>query len=423
MEDTGKYLIHATFGADGVVERSDVVGAVFGQTEGLLGDELDIRGLQESAKLGRIDVEVESTDGRSHGNITIASSLDRVETATLGAALETIERIGPCRATVEISSIEDVRSAKRRAVIDRATELLNTAFDEAVIDSEAILEQVRERIRVADITEYEGLPAGPNVETSDAAIVVEGRADVLTLLRYGIKNAIAVEGTNIPEKVADLTREKTVTAFLDGDRGGELIRRELQQIGEVDYVAQAPEGRSVEDLSRKEVDTALRNKMPVAALEEGRSPVFFENAEPLGSESESESATAESESTDSATDDPLETPEETGAGADGTVSDVIPTLEDHVRAVTGSERGRFLTEELQSTRELEVSDVFDALEDTGQVPWAVVIDGPITQRLLDVAAQRGVDVFVGTELGAVVKQPTAVRVRTFDEIGVVSPAE
>jgi hypothetical protein len=163
--------------------------------------------------------------------------------------------------------------------------------------------------------------------------------------------------------------------------------------------------------------------MPVAALEEGRSPVFFEKAEPLGSASESESAMAESESTDSATEDPLETPEETGAGADGTVSDVIPTLEDHVRAVTGSERGRFLTEELQSTRELDVSDVFDALEESGQVPWAVVIDGPITQRLLDVAAQRGVDVFVGTELGAVVKQPTAVRVRTFDEIGVVSPAE
>ena len=38
MQDTAKYLIHADITTDGVVERSDVVGAVFGQTEGLLGD-------------------------------------------------------------------------------------------------------------------------------------------------------------------------------------------------------------------------------------------------------------------------------------------------------------------------------------------------------------------------------------------------
>ncbi|MEF8855925.1 MAG: DNA primase DnaG, partial [Haloplanus sp.] len=225
MDDTAKYLIHASIAADGVVERSDVVGAVFGQTEGLLGDELDLRDLQQSSKVGRIDVQIDSENGQSFGRITIASSLDKVETAILAASLETIDRVGPCQASVEVTNIEDVREAKRRQVIDRAKELLAGSFDESVMDSSKILEEVRESVRIEDITEYHGLPAGPRVADSDAIIVVEGRADVLTLLQYGIKNAIGVEGTNVPDPVADLTEDRTVTAFLDGDRGGELILR------------------------------------------------------------------------------------------------------------------------------------------------------------------------------------------------------
>ncbi|SNR31082.1 DNA primase DnaG [Halorubrum vacuolatum] len=266
MDDTAKYLIHATMAADGVVERSDVVGAVFGQTEGLLGDELDLRGLQESSKVGRIDVDVESENGQSFGEVTVASSLDKVETAILGASLETIDRIGPCRASVEVRSIEDVRAAKRREVVERAKELLAEGFEETSLASTDVLEEVRDAARVEGIDEYEGLPAGPRVGDSDAVIVVEGRADVLTLLEGGIKNAVAVEGTNVPETVADLTRDRTVTAFLDGDRGGELILRELTQVGEIDYVAFAPPGKSVEDLNRGAVFEALRGKIPYETL-------------------------------------------------------------------------------------------------------------------------------------------------------------
>ena len=209
MHDTAKYLIHADITADGVVERNDVVGAVFGQTEGLLGDELEIRDLQESSKVGRIDVEVASEGGQSFGELTIATSLDKVETAILAAALETIDRVGPCRSMIEVRNIEDVRSARRREVVDRAKRLLRESFDGAVMTSDELIEEVRRSIRVEDITEYEGYPAGPRVEESDAIIVVEGRADVLQLLKYGIKNAVAVEGTDVPEAVADLTREKT----------------------------------------------------------------------------------------------------------------------------------------------------------------------------------------------------------------------
>ncbi len=276
MEDTSKYLIHANVTADGVVERSDVVGAIFGQTEGLLGDELDLRDLRQSQKVGRIDVEIRSTAGQSHGHLTIATSLDKVETATLAAALETIDRVGPCRASLEVSEIEDVRAAKRKDVVDRAKELLETGFDDTVMSSEEILAEVRQHVRVEDITEYEGLPAGPRVTDSDAIIVVEGRADVLTLLKYGIKNAIAVEGTNVPDAVAELTRHRTVTAFLDGDRGGDLILEELEQVGEIDYVAFAPAGDSVEELDHHQLFTALRNKVPyetVSSLSEPRAAI------------------------------------------------------------------------------------------------------------------------------------------------------
>ena len=272
MNDTAKYLIHADLTAEGVVERSDVVGAIFGQTEGLLGDELDLRELQDASKVGRIDVEVRSEGGQSFGTITIASGLDQVETAILAAALETIDRVGPCRATIEIRDIEDVRSAKRRQVVERAKSLLSDAFADGILTSEELIEEVRESIRVEDVTEYEGYPAGPRVEDSDAIIVVEGRADVLQLLKYGVKNAVAVEGTNVPEAIAELTKHRTVTAFLDGDRGGDLILKELAQVGDVDFVAVAPAGRSVEDLARGEVMKALREKVPYDTVADASTP-------------------------------------------------------------------------------------------------------------------------------------------------------
>ena len=261
MDDTTKYLIHARIAANGIVERSDVVGAVFGQTEGLLGDELDLRDLQQSSKVGRIDVEITSENGQSFGELTIATSLGKAETAILAASLETINRVGPCRADIEVTAIEDIRAAKRREIVDRAKELLATAFDETGVSGADLVDDVRDSARVADVIEYEGLPAGPKIDSSDAVIIVEGRSDVRQLLAYGIKNAIAVEGTDVPDAVADLTAERTATVFVDGDRGGELILRELLQVGDIDFVAFAPPDRSVEDLSRSAVINRLQQKV------------------------------------------------------------------------------------------------------------------------------------------------------------------
>jgi DNA primase len=503
MEDTAKYLIHATFTADGVVERSDVVGAIFGQTEGLLGEELDLRELQQSSKVGRIDVEVDVTRGQTEGTITIASGLDRVATATLAASLETLTRIGPCQARCEVADIEDVRAAKRRRVVERAKELLNSAFDDSVMSSDEILREVREHVRVEDVTEYEGLPAGPRVADSDAIIVVEGRSDVLQLLKYGIKNAVAVEGTNVPEVVADLTAERTVTAFLDGDRGGDLILRELASVGDVDYVALAPEEKSVEDLAHHEVFEALREKVPyatvagasdpraaVAATDGSATPAPASGGDAVedsGSEAagggrataESPDATAGSEpagrnpaTSDHVDDDPMpeagdvedraavdgtaasgsaanepeqatgdaDDPEqsagdrggseqgatdgddaEQAAGDEAAAAEAAPSsLREHVTAVVGdaTEQVRLLDDEYAVQGSASAADAFELLRDAAVDPHAVVLDGELSQKVLDVAAQRGVDHVVAASLGEFVKRPTSVRIRTADDLGV-----
>jgi len=419
MEDTAKYLIHADFVADGVVERSDVVGAAFGQTEGLLGDELELRDLQESSKLGRIDVEVESAGGQSKGTITIASSLDRVETATLAAALEAIDRIGPSQATVEISTIEDVRAAKRREVVERAKELLATAFDEQVMDSRAILEEVRESIRVEDIIEYEGFPAGPHVEDSDAIIVVEGRADVRNLLRYGIKNAIGVEGTDVPEVVADLTEDRTATAFLDGDRGGELIREELRQVADLDYIALAPPNRSVEDLSRHEVHTALQEKIPVEAL--GEDPqsdadpaVLATSGTPSTSDGGTVAVTADS--SPSAPEDVTQpedvTSPDPSAEESAAVEPAETTVAEHAAAVEGNDVVRILSADGRLLDTGDIEAVHSLLESVGSAAATVLLDAPVTQKHLDLAAERGVSTVYGVGRGDIVKQPASVRIRS-----------
>jgi DNA primase len=396
MDGTSKYLIHADITAAGVVERSDVVGAVFGQTEGLLGDELDLRDLQDSQKVGRIDVEIHSEGGRSQGSITVASGLDRVETAILSAALETIEQVGPCQAEITVTEIEDRRSAKRREIVDRATELLTT-FDEQAVRTEDIVERVRQRVRVADITTYEGLPAGPNVAGSDAIVVVEGRADVLQLLQHGVKNAIAVEGTDVPDAVAALTTDRTVTAFLDGDRGGDLILEELAQVGDVDYVAAAPPDQSVEDLSRETVMAALRDKVPYDQYGDDETHASPADTQSVEATSESDGGVI-AETTDSAPDE-VDTP---------------TTLSDHIDAVITAESGtvRLLDSELTVLAEGESADAVSLIEECETTPQTAVIDATCSQKLLDVAAQCGVETIVAATEGQYVKQPTSVRVRT-----------
>jgi DNA primase len=262
---TAKYIIHVKISIEGTVDRPDVIGAIFGQTEGLLGSDLELRELQRNGKIGRIEVNMKTTGGKANGEIIIPSSLDKTETAIIAAALETIQRIGPCNAVIKAASIEDVRVSKRNMVIDRAKALLKDLTDNTLPDSQEITEEVSKSVRMMEIKDYgpEKLAAGPAIDESDEIIIVEGRADVLTLLKNGFKNGIALNGTSVPKTIAALSKTKTVIAFVDGDRGGDLIIRELKAVGDIDFVAKAPDGKEVEELTKKELNKALRSKVAI----------------------------------------------------------------------------------------------------------------------------------------------------------------
>ena len=379
--DTTKYYIHANLRADGVVERSDVVGAIYGQTEGLLGEDLDLRDLQDSDKISRMDVDVESKNGSSRGTVTIGSSLDSVETSVLAASLETIERIGPCEATVEIELVEDVRTTKRKEIVERAKYIHREMFDGAAMGTDEMLGEVRRGVRKGEITEYAGLPAGPNIEDSDAVLIVEGRADVLNLLKYGVKNAIGVEGTDVPDAVAELTDDRTVTAFLDSDRGGDLILKELGQVADIDYVAHPPDGKCVEDLSGEEINEALRDKTPFGSDPTG---------EGVGEEVADDTATEEEKKGDA-------------------------SLAEKFRN-TGSDEAVLLNADREEVERIDPEEFGEALRERNGEVESVVVGSEIDQRSLDAASEGGVETVVGAELGPVVKKPLDINVVTETEL-------
>jgi len=400
--DTTKYLIHISLTAEGVVEKPDVVGAIFGQTEGLLGEDLDLRDLQRTGRVGRIDVQITSKKGETKGEILISSSLDRAETAILAASLEMIDRVGPCIAHVAVASIEDIRVSKRKMIVERAKEILIERFEDGAIDSDELLDDVRQSLRIEKIGSIgeERVPAGPNVLDSDAVIIVEGRADVINLLRYGIKNAVAVEGTNIPRTVVELCEKKTTTAFFDGDRGGELILRELLQVADIDFVAFSPKGKSVEDMTRKEVIKTLRNKVPVEYVRDQ----YFEGSAEMPSDIRIQRMAPD--------DDEQHERKARHTPAAKRVRDTSGgpmSLRDHMDDVKGHSVARFLAEDMSVVKELQSDEVEKAIETLESNATGLVVDRPVDQKLLDRLVQKGLSYVAARDFKGIIKRPLTIR--------------
>ena len=371
---TIKYVIRAKFEIEGVVEKPDVIGAVFGQTEGLFGPDLDLRELQKSGRIGRIEIELQSKKDKTTGRILIPTSLDRVSTAIIAASLETINRVGPCAAKVTLEKIEDVREAKRRLIIDRAKEILRKWTIETLPSTEEVYREVAETLKWARVEKYgpEELSAGPEVDSSKEIIVVEGRADVINLLKCGIQNVIAVEGAKIPETIIKLCKEKEATAFLDGDRGGDLILKELLQVTDIKYVARAPPGKEVEELTCKEIFDALENKVPIEEL--------FRRKERKG----------------------------LAVAVPKKVAELVKELEGTLEAV-------LLNESMEEIMRLPVSELAEKLQQVDGVD-TIVFDGVITQRLVDIALDKRVKCIVAARISDVVKRPLKLQLITFGEV-------
>ncbi|MBN2423335.1 DNA primase [Candidatus Woesearchaeota archaeon] len=433
---SAKYFIHAEIEIKGVVDKPDVIGAIFGQTEGLLGSELELRELQKSGKIGRIEVELDTKAGKTSGTITIPSSLDKAETSIIGAALEVIERIGPCKSKVNVKKIEDVRVSKRKFVTDRAKSLLKNLMDDSMPDSQELADEVAYSVRMMEIVEYgkERLPAGPFVKDSDEIIVVEGRADVLNLLKYGFKNAIAMEGTNIPQTIIDLCREKVVTVFVDGDRGGDLITKELLGTTEIDFVTKAPDGKEVEELTKKEIHKAMRAKITSEQAEMDLKGVKADNKDSKDNRENRERSfsSRSSYSKTSKGSRPFSRRKQDSRGkpmSSRSRDSPARSSRKTVRKPTKDEKLKFkdLLEDLIGTKgayvldndlnvlgKVPISELKSTLENLEEVS-AVVLDGSIDSKLVMPAEKAGVDFIIGME-NNMDKAKTHIYIATEEEI-------
>ncbi len=425
-----KYMVEAKFVIDGMVDKPDIIGAVFGQTEGLLGNELDLRELQKNGKIGRIEIDLQPMGNRTHGRLYLPASLDRIETCILAAAVEAVDRVGPYEAQFTVEKVEDTRSEKRRKILTRARELVKLMMTTGLPDSKEIAELVQADVRASEIVTYgpEKLPAGPDVGKSEEIIIVEGRADVLNLLRNDIGNAIAVGGAtnNIPKSLIDLCNQKESTVFVDGDRGGDLIIRALTSAAEIDFITKAPEGKEVEDLTRKEIIKAIRSKVPVDQEAAARQQKKF--AQGMQQQAQQQQVQRQQQPAPAPRPAPAPTqvqaaprrPEPMVQSASSRGESVIPKIEPQelkqgsaesapqpalqsviltqlsagLDELAGTLRSRLYDQAGTVLKEMPIRELLVEVQDSNGA-YAIVLDGVITQRLVELAREKGIKAIYG----------------------------
>ncbi len=424
-QSTAKYVIRARIEIDGVVDKPDVVGAVFGQTEGLLGEDLDLRELQRTGRIGRIQIAIRTKGGNSTGEVVIPVSLNKTATAILAAALETVDRVGPCTAKVILEKLEDIRGAKRRKVVSRAISILKGWEEDIAPGTEEITTAVTKGRKVT-VAKYgpDKLPAGPDLMGSKEIIIVEGRADVINLMKCGITNTVAVEGTHIPKSIVELTKKrgKNIVAFLDGDRGGDLILRELMQVAKVHYIARAPKGKEVEDLPRREVIKALQSQVPAAralALVKSRKTTSGKKQRATKKEAPTRTPRPRRESKraddfpsrrDSSAPTSARKPtRRQPVAVDKVYVSKIGDIKESFKAVLFDAKKKVIVE-------CGVAELAKKLEEQETVP-VVVFDGVITQRLVDIAIKKKTELLIGAAVADIDVKQNGLKIVTFDDVG------
>ena len=370
-----KYMIIAKLNVNGTVQRKDIIGAIMGQTEGLLGDDLELRKLQRTARVGHVDVEMDSKGGKVSGLIMIPSSMDNVETAIIASSLETIDRIGPCQSKIVVAEIQDIRSTKRTVVVDRAKELLLSLVNSGEAASKTVIEEVRSVLTTGTATNFHGLTSGPNVESSDSLIIVEGRNDVRNLLNFGLKNTISCDGAgDIKQELIDLANSKgNVTLAIDGDRGGEMLFRQLVETMKIDFVAQAPVGQEWELLPQKTATKCLTQK------EDAKK--FLHKLDQLQKERDEQNANPAA----------VEDAEPKDAPAD------VQEYFDHIGDLKKN-NALFVKVDGSVSEAVGPAKLASAAEEAdGAI--AIVFNGPVSKRTIEIASESAIETVVGTTAG------------------------
>lgn len=396
--NTVKYVIKASFDIKGVVEKPDIIGAIFGQSEGLLGDDLDLRELQKNGRIGRIEINPVQAMGTTKGEMFIPSSMDMVETSILAAAVETVDKVGPCEAMFKSIEIEDTRSLKRKEIIEKAKTLLRKLMTTQIPDSQELAEQVRADVRIAEVESYgaDKLACGPGIENEETIIIVEGRADVINLLRHSIKNVIAMGGSKIPQTIIDLAKRKTVTLFVDGDRGGVLNVKKFEQLGEIDFVAKAPDGKEVEELTQKEIIMSLRRKIPVEQFLAAKPEEKSFHGKPFGKPAFQRQEFKREERIERFP--PKKTFPERREFTERVSDEDKTQFEPFMKELKGTLQAKLLDKDMKEVETIPVRDLLVALDKTKGIE-SIVFDGIVTKRVVDEAKKNGIKTVVGVKKG------------------------
>jgi DNA primase len=417
-----KYHVKLKFEVDGLVEKADIIGAIFGQTEGLLGPEMNLNELQKVSKVGRIEVNVDTKGNMAKGDALIPMSTDISTAALIAAAIESIDKVGPFQAKFNLVGIDDIRAIKKKVIVDRAKKIVQDWATKTISEGEEMLKDVYDASKPGKLTSFgkAQLACGTGVFDSDWIILVEGRADVINLLRAGFDNAIAIEGARIDETVTKLTDGKRVVAFLDGDRAGDLILKELHGVVKIDKVLRAPPGREVEECTPIELAEILKDALSVAEPQQPQAHAYHERDRDRDRDRRHTRRDREREPREEYRAPP---PQQEAAPAQPSkevlaedkpeiltaVRDVYPQINETLEAV-------ILDGSMNKLLKVPVSEVIKRL-DSAEGAKLLVIDGIVTQRLVDAADKAGIEYIVGhrtTDL----KKPADVRVRTFGDIGI-----
>lgn len=430
MPSTGivKYHVKLKFEVDGLVEKADIIGAIFGQTEGLLGPEMNLNELQKVSKVGRIEVNVDTKASMAKGDALIPMSTDISTAALIAAAIESIDKVGPFQAKFSLMGIDDIRAIKKKVIVDRAKKIVQDWATKTISEGEEMLKDVYDASKPGKLTSYgkAQLACGTGVFDSDWIILVEGRADVINLLRAGFDNAIAIEGAKIDETVTKLTEGKKVIAFLDGDRAGDLILKELQGVVKIDKVLRAPTGREVEECTPLEITEILKDAFTMPA--EGA--VSTTPHASHQSQHERRHSRRDNHGDDLHTATPvISSSQEQQIGAPvaraissrslgnsedkpevlSAIRDVYPQINETLEAV-------ILDGSMNQLLKVPVSEVIKRL-DSAEGAKLLVLDGIVTQRLVDAADKAGIEYVIGHRMTDL-KKSTDVRVRTFGDMGI-----
>jgi len=372
-----KYHVKLSYEVDGLVERADIIGAIFGQTEGLLGPEMNLNELQRVSKVGRIEVNAKSTSNTTSGDALIPMSTDIDTCALIAAGIESIDKVGPFDCSFKLEAIDDVRASKKDDIVKRAKEIKQKWATKTVSEGESMLNDVHQGDS-KKLSTYgpSKLTCSSGVYDSKWIILVEGRADVINLQRAGYDNVLAIEGAKIDESIKELCNEKdTVVAFLDGDRAGGFILKELKSVVTLDYELQADVGVEVEELTPQRIDEIL-------------SPIADEikNGKPAPAlKSEDDKPLAE------------------------LASDIFPNLNETLEAVA-------LDDGKTEVFKVPISEVVSKLSSQSGIKY-LLLDGIITQRLLEGAKNAGIECVIGHRV-AKISSDSGLTLKTFSDLGV-----